>query len=111
MPSPALQKVLHANSRHSCEVTGCTKRRVGLSRHCKVHRRARNLHGDPRGKSLHPRHYAPQRAIVSAFLEENSEHVGVQNAIGWIAAWLSNSCVDSTLPSATEMRRLFDAGV
>lgn len=111
MAHPRLLQARSNNRYKPCAVSGCTTQRKGISNYCNKHSQLRNLHGDPLAHSLEPATFKHERKVISDFFAANKDHAGIKAAEGWLSDWLSNSCVDQSLPSAHEMRRLFDAGV
>lgn len=114
----SLQGAIAANQTDVCDLPGCNKARIGISKYCATHRNNNARLGHPTARKVLAKEYAFERMQVSELIAENRSHSGVSNAVRWIQTWVDAAITGQTTTSihgkiigASELRRLADHGV
>jgi hypothetical protein len=114
---PFKEAVTH-NMAKQCDATGCQHNRVTLGKFCNQHKKMLIRNGHPLQRTTRGRAYANEKYQVEEILEGNLSHQGINNAVQWVASWMSDavagktlSKVHGTIVAPVDMRRLADSGV
>jgi hypothetical protein len=95
------------NEYKRCEVAGCQRYRYTVARYCRLHRRNRKRHGDPRvTHSILRGHYKGELAEVRKFLKLHHDHAGVGAGLQWIDGFLHSTPDDFQDTLARQLMRL-----
>lgn len=74
-----------------CEVKGCAKSVVHLSRYCGRHRQAAEQNGAPTASAIRKYQVRPYLKFVDRFVKANGHHVALLTVEGELSCWLADA--------------------
>lgn len=112
----SLRRAIDDNSRNKCKLSSCQQSRYRISGYCFKHSRALQEWGHPCGKSVPDKELVTSFDQVSAIIDNNKGHKGIQEAVRFFETWMKQATfsLDSPLtlvPCARHLARLYYAEV
>ncbi len=112
----SIHRAMDDNSLRKCKLSSCQERRWRISGYCQKHSRGIQKWGHPCGHNINDRELTNAFDQVSAVIDKNQSHKGIQEAVRFFHVWMASANLQASMerpqiPTARHMARLYDAHV